>query len=408
MDKLEELFEEFKEELSRSKSYSEFTRKDGAYKKLIKFALEHMLDAELSEHLGYEKHSSKGIGTGNSRNGKSHKTIIDDSGEINLEIPRDRNSSFDPVVIKKYEKTLGPIEDKIISMYAKGMTTRDIQSHVSDIYGIDISATTISNMTDKIVESAKIWQNRPLESLYPIVFFDAIHFKVKQDGRIISKAAYTCLGISAEGMKDMLGIWIDQAEGAAFWLNILSELKSRGVEDILIAAVDGLKGFPEAINAVFPDCRIQLCVIHQIRNSMKFLPDKQRREFVKDIRKVYGAVNENQALDQLSIVEEKYAQKYPLAVTSWRRNWENLSAFFDFPPEIRKLIYTTNAVEALHRQFRKVTKARTIFPNDEALFKNIYLAFKDISKKWGMPIRYWPLIISQLSIKFPDKIRGFL
>ena len=395
-------------DLEKAKSYDDLMGKDGVIKKLIKSSLESILEAELSEHLGYEKYSPLGHNTGNSRNGKSSKTILTNEGQIELKIPRDRNATFEPVIIKKYEKTLGPIEDKIISMYAKGMTTRDIQSHVEELYGLDVSASMISRITDAIVEKARQWQERPLEEIYPIVFFDAIHYKVREDGKVRTKAAYTCLAIDLEGHKDMLGIWVGEAEGASYWLGILNELRNRGVKDILIAAVDGLNGFPEAIESVFPQCEVQQCVIHQIRNTVKYVASKNKKEFIKDLKPVYQAPTEKAGLLALDKLEEKWGKKYPYPIKSWRKNWDNLAVFFKYPEEIRKLIYTTNAVENLHRQFRKVTKNRAVFPNDDSLIKMIYLAYKHIAKKWTMPVSNWAFIFSQFSVIFEQRLEPFL
>ena len=403
-----EIIKQLEEDLAQAKTYNDLMGKNGAIKKLIKSSLENILETELSEHLGYEKYSPEGNNSGNSRNGKTHKSVKTDEGMIDLEIPRDRNSSFDPVIVKKYEKTLGPIEDKIISMYAKGMTTRDIQSHVEEMYGLEVTAATVSRITDSIVVHAKEWQSRPLSEIYPIVFFDAIHYKVRQEGKVVSKAAYTCLAIDIEGQKDMLGIWVGESEGANYWLGIITELKNRGVQDILIAAVDGLKGFPEAIESVFPGCEVQQCVIHQIRNTIRYIASKNQKEFMKDLKPVYQAPTEEAGLLALDKLEEKWGDKYPFPIKSWRNNWNNLAVFFNYPPEIRKMIYTTNAVENLHRQFRKVTKNRSIFPSDDALTKMIFLAYRDISKKWKMTLPNWGLIISQLSIRFEIRIMKFL
>jgi putative transposase len=409
MELTEEIFEQFKSDLAKAKNYDDLMGKDGAIKKLIAKSLEQMLESELTEHLGYEKHSPTGKNTGNSRNGKTHKTLKNDNGEIEITVPRDRNGEFDPVIVKKYERTIGPIEDKIISMYAKGMTTRDIQSHIQELYGLDVSATLVSNITDKIVNTATEWQNRPLETMYPIVFFDAIHYKVKDETkRVISKAAYTCLGIDVNGRKDLLGLWVGEAEGANFWLSVFTELKNRGMKDVLVACVDGLKGFPEAINTVFPMAEIQLCVIHQIRNTLKYIASKDQKEFMKQLKTVYSAPTEEAALESLKALEDTWAKKYPLALKSWRQNWNNLATFFKYPEEIRTVIYTTNAVEAVHRQFRKVTKTRSLFPNDEALKKMLYLAYRDLSKKWTMPIRNWAIVISNFSIMFEERLKPFL
>ena len=400
----EEMIEQLKADLSKAKSYEDLMGKDGAIKKLLSNTLEQMLEAELTEHLGYEKHSPIGKNTGNSRNGKTHKTLKNDNGEIEITVPRDRNGEFDPVIVKKYERTIGPIEDKIISMYAKGMTTRDIQSHIQDLYGLDISPTLVSNITDKIVHLAVEWQNRPLENIYPIVFFDAIHYKVRDDSKkVISKAAYTCLAVDLEGRKDLLGLWISEAEGSNFWLNVLTELKNRGVKDILLASIDGLKGFPEAINAVFPNTEIQLCVIHQIRNTLKYVASKDQKEFMNELKEVYKAPTEEAALLNLDKLDKNWGKKYSLAIRSWRQNWNNLATFFKYPDEIRTVIYTTNSVEALHRQFRKVTKSKSLFPNDDALKKMLFLAYRDLSKKWTMPIQNWAIILSNFSIYFKER-----
>ena len=400
----EEFLEQFKKDYSEAKTYSDLMGKDGAIKKLMKAALEGMLESELTEELGYEKHSSKGRNSGNSRNGKTTKTIRNDIGEIELEVPRDRNGEYDPIIIKKYEKTIGPIEDKIISMYAKGMSTRDIQSHITEIYGIEMSPGLVSNITEKIVVMAREWQNRPLDKIYPIVFFDASYYKVRDESKkVINKASYTCLGIDMEGKKDLLGLWIGQTEGANFWLSVMTELRNRGVEDIFIACVDGLKGFPEAINTVFPKTEIQLCIIHQIRNTLKYVVSKDQKNFMKDLKLVYQAPSEENALENLSLLENTWGKKYSLAIKSWRQNWTNLSTYFRYAPEIRTTIYTTNAVESLHRQFRKVTKSKSLFPNDDALKKMLFLAYKDISKKWTMPVRNWAIILTHFSIYFEGR-----
>ena len=409
MELTPEMIEQLKADLKTARTYQDLMGENGAIKKIIKASLEGMLDAELTEHLGYEKYSPTGRNTGNSRNGKTHKTLKNDNGEIELTIPRDRNGSFDPVVVKKYERTLGPIEDKIISMYAKGMTTRDIQSHVQEFYGLDVSATLISQITDKIIDLAKQWHNRPLESVYPIVFFDAIHYKINSEGKVTNKAAYTCLALDITGRKDLLGLWVSEAEGANFWLSVMTELKNRGVQDILIACVDGLKGFPEAINTVFPGTEIQLCIIHLIRNTLRYIASKDQKSFMKELRLVYSAPTEEAALIALDRLEENWGKKYSLSIRTWRQNWPHASTFFKYPEELRKIIYTTNAVEAVHRQFRKVTKAKSIFPNDDALKKMLFLAYRDISKKWTvMPVQNWTVALSHLSITFDERLKNVL
>jgi len=401
----EELIEQLQADVAKSSSVNELLGKDGAIKKLVKRLLEEMLAAELSGHLGYQKHDKVSKSTANRRNGKSAKTLKSDYGNITLDIPRDRQGEFDPVLIKKYQKNLGVIEDKILSMYAKGMSTRDIQSHIEDIYGIELSATTISNITEKVLELVTEWQGRPLDSLYAIVYFDAIHFKVKDEGKVVSKAVYTALGIDSEGYKDLLGIWIGEAEGANFWLGVLTEMRNRGVEDIFITCVDGLKGFPEAIESVFPQAEVQVCIIHQIRNSLRYISYKHQKEFMKDLKLVYKASTEEAGRLQLDKLAEKWGGRYALAVNPWKNNWPRLSTYFKYPEEIRRIIYTTNSVEGLHRQLRKVTKTKTLFPHDDALRKILFMAFKDIEKKWNRPIAGWAFIISQFAIIFEERLK---
>lgn len=391
-------------ELEKCKTIEDLMGKNGVMKRMVKEMTERLLESEMNEHLGYEKHESSGRNSGNSRNGTSEKTVRSDFGDIPLGIPRDRNGEFSPQLVKKGQMDISSFDEKIISMYGKGMTTRDIQDHITDLYGIEISPGTISNITDKVMSVAAEWQSRPLASLYPIVYFDAIHYKVRENGKIVSKAAYTALGIDVYGKKDILGIWIGEAEGAHFWLGVVNELKNRGIVDILIACVDGLKGFPEAITTVYPTVEIQLCIVHMIRNSLKFIGSKNQKEFMKQLKTVYKAPSEKGALDALDDLELTWGDKYPIVIKSWRTNWANLATFFKYPEAIRRIIYTTNAVEGLHRQFRKVTKNRSIFPNDEALQKMLYLASRDITKKWTMSVPNWSLAISQLSIMFEGRL----
>ena len=393
------------EDLKKCRTIEDLMGKNGLLKRLSKQMIEEMLETEMNEHLGYEKHSSEGINSGNSRNGKSPKTVKSSFGEMDINTPRDRNGEFDPVIVKKRQTDISSFDEKIISMYGKGMTTRDIQDHIKDIYGADISPTTVSNITDKVSGLVVEWQSRPLQNIYPIVFFDAIHYKVRDEGKVVTKAAYTCLGIDLSGIKEVLGIWVGENEGAHYWLGICNELKNRGVEDILIACVDGLKGFPDAINTVFPKTEIQLCIIHMIRNTLKYVGSKYQKEFMADLKLVYKAPTEDKAKAELDNLEDKWGGKYPLVIKSWRRNWENLSTYFKFPEEIRRMIYTTNAVEALHRQMRKVTKNRSIFPNDEALSKILFLAIRDVSKKWTMPLQNWAFTISQLAVIFEGRFK---
>ncbi len=375
-----------------------------ALKDLFKDTLQEIFEAEMNEHLGYEKHSPKGKNSGNSRNGYSQKTIQTRFGNTTIDVPRDRNGSFEPQIIKKYEKTSNQLEDQIIAMYAKGMSTRDIEDHMRDIYGIDVSPSMVSKITDKILPTITEWQSRPLDKIYPIVYLDAIHFKVRKDNRVINKAAYSVLGINLEGQKDILGIWVGESESSSFWLGVCNDLKNRGVKDILIACKDGLSGFSEAINTVFPKTEIQLCVIHQIRHSLKYIPYKYRKEFMKDLKKVYQALTLKEAELAFEQFKGKWGKKYPIIIRSWEKNWDELTAYFKYPYEMRRIIYTTNTIEGYHRQLRKVTKNKTSYPSDEALIKIIYLATMDISKKWTMPIRNWKKCFSQIAIYFEDRL----
>lgn len=408
MELTEEMLKELQQGLKNARSVEDLLGKDGAIKKLLKSSIEQMLESEMDEHLGYQKHSKTADSTDNSRNGYSKKKLKSSQGEIEITIPRDRQSEFEPVVVPKHKRNLKEIEDKVISMYAKGMTTRDIEAHIEEIYGVSLTSASISNITDSVLSMVEQWQNRALEELYPIIFLDAVHFKCKQDGHIVTKAAYTCLAIDKYGYKDMLGIWIGESESSKFWMNVLSELKQRGVKDILIACIDGLTGFTEAIEAIFPECVIQKCIIHQIRNTLRYIAHKDKKEFMDKLKEVYTAINEQTALKNLDQLEDQWSKKYPAAIKSWRNNWPYLSTFFDFPAELRKMIYTTNTIESLHRQFRKVTKTRTLFPNDQALSKILFLAYRDISKKWSQSVNNWPMDFSQLSIIFAQRIEKYL
>jgi len=375
-----------------------------ALKELFADTIQEMLEAELDDELGYSKYDYKNKNTTNSRNGHSKKTVLSDLGEMEIKVPRDREGDFEPEIVKKNQRDISGIEDQVLSMYAKGMSTRDITDHLYNIYGIEASPTLISGLTDKILPMIHEWQNRPLESVYPIVFMDAIHYKVRQDNRVVSKAAYAIIGVNMSGMKDVLGIWIGENETSKYWLKVLTEIRNRGVSDILIASVDGLNGFSEAIKAVFPSTEIQRCIIHQIRNSGKYVSYKDIKEFNKDLKEVYAAVNEPAALAELDRFEQKWGSKYSIAIRSWRNNWDELATFFKYPEEIRKIIYTTNAMESYNRQLRKVTKSKSIFPSDESLNKMLYLATMDITKKWTQSIRGWSQILAQLSIYFDDRV----
>jgi len=372
-------------------------------KELFRGTLEEILEAEMEEHLGYEKHSVLGNNTGNSRNGYSKKTIKTKMGETELKVPRDRNGLFEPKIIRKYETTTNEIEDQIVAMYAKGMTTRDIENHLKDIYGIEVSASLISKVTDKIFPYITEWQSRPLDEVYPIVYLDAIHFKVRKDNKVVNKAAYTVLGINLSGVKEILGIWIGENESASFWLGVCNDLRNRGVDDILIACKDGLSGFSEAINTVFPKTDIQLCVIHQIRNSMKYVSYKEQKAVMADLKQVYKALTIEEAELAFENFKEKWGKKHPIIIRSWEQNWLELTTYFNYPQEIRRLIYTTNIVESYHRQLRKVTKTKSAYPTDDALRKIIYLATMEVSKKWTMPIKDWSSCISQFAIQFGDR-----
>lgn len=373
-------------------------------KELFKDTLQQALEGEMEYHLGYEKHSAEGRNSGDSRNGHSKKTVRTRAGKTEIQVPRDRNGDFEPQIIRKYQTTASDLEDRIVSMYAKGLSTRDIEDQMRDIYGVDVSPALVSKVTDKIMPQVSEWQSRPLEPVYPIMYLDAIHFKVKKDNRIITKAAYTALGITSAGYKDILGIWVGENESASFWLGVLNEMKNRGVHDILVVCKDGLTGFSDAINTVFPHAEVQLCVIHQIRNSMKYVSYKDHRPLMADLKPVYQALTLEDAELQFEEFKDKWAQKYPLVIKSWENNWLELTSYFKYPHELRRIVYTTNTVEGYHRQLRKVTKTKTAYPTDEALRKIIYLATLDISRKWTMPIRDWGSCLSQLTIYFGDRL----
>lgn len=375
-------------------------------KDLLGDTLQGMLEAEMDSHLGYSKYDYQHKSTDDSRNGYSPKTVTSSMGEIDLDIPRDRNGEFEPQVVKKHQTDVSSIEDQVLSMYAKGMTTRDISNHLSSVYGVDASAEMISHMTDRILPIAKEWQNRPLERKYAIVFMDAVHFHVRQEGRVIKKAVYIAIGIKLDGMKDVLGMWIGGNESAKYWLGVMNEIKNRGVEDIMIISVDGLTGFVDAINAVFPETEIQRCIVHQIRYTTKFVSYKDIKAFMRDLKCVYQAATEESALQALDDLEKNWGEKYPSSIASWRNNWPQLCTYFKYPPEIRKIIYTTNSIENFNRQLRKVTKTRSIFPTDDALFKLLYLAMIDITKKWNGRANTWNWgrILNQLMIYFEGRI----
>ena len=371
-------------------------------KRLFAGTIEQMLEAELDEYLGYEKHSVEGNNSGNSRNGYNHKTIVSDYGESDIIIPRDRNGEFEPKVLAKRQTRTDEIEQKIMAMYSKGMSQRDIGDNLREIYGVDIPQTLISKITDKILPEVNEWQNRPLDAIYPIIFFDGITFKSRKDSQIINKCVYSVLGIDMEGHKEILGTWISENESASFWAGVASDLKKRGVSDIFIACHDNLKGIGEAINAVFPKTKQQLCIVHQVRNSVKFVPYKDRKAVCADLKKIYSAVNLDDAEYAKEEFREQWDKKYPAILRSWDENWAELTTFFEYPQEIRHLIYTTNSVEAYHRMVRKYTKSKAIFPTDDSIRKVVYLSVKEITKKWTMPVRDWGMAYSQFVIFFAE------
>jgi putative transposase len=379
-----------------------------ALKDLFASTLQEMLDAELETHLGYAKHDVKNEKTDNSRNGYSRKTLTSEYGDVEISVPRDRKGEFEPEIVKKHQTNTAGIEEQIIAMYARGMSTRDIQSHLHQLYGLEVSPTLISNITDKLLPVIKEWQNRPLQSVYAVVIMDAIHYKVRQDGQVVSKAAYMVVGIDLEGCKDVLGIWIGENESSKFWLTVLNELKSRGVEDILIACVDNLKGFSEAIAACYPKTDIQKCVVHQIRNSLKYVSYKDYKAVTAALKPIYRASTEEAGRAELNRFEEAWGTKYPMVVRSWRTNWDELSTFFRYPAEMRKLIYTTNLIEGYHRQLRKVTKGKSIFPTDESLTKMLYLATMEVTRRWTMRVQNWGQILSQLCIYFGERLDPYI
>jgi putative transposase len=359
--------------------------------------------AELTEHVGYEKHDPAGHHSGNSRNGSSGKTIKGSFGRLPLEIPRDRNGTFEPQIIAKHQTHFSGFDANIISLYARGLSTREIQQHLEEIYHVEVSPALISSVTDAVIEEVKAWQSRQLEALYPIVFLDAIQFKVRDNGQVKNKAVYLAIGVSASGLKEVLGLWIAQTEGAKFWLQVVTDLKNRGVNDIFIACVDGLKGFPEAIESVFPQTEVQLCIVHLVRHSLNYVGWKERKSVAADLKRIYNAATEAEAEQRLSEFALQWDAKFPMIAKSWRHNWPRVIPFFAHPPEIRKVIYTTNAIESLNMSLRKVTKARGSFPNDEAVFKLLYLALRNIAKTWTRPLYQWNRAMNRFAIIYEDR-----
>ena len=374
-----------------------------ALKDLLGETLQEMLDAEFNEHMGYDKYDQI-TQKDNYRNGSSKKTVKTTQGQIDIHIPRDRNASFDPVIIEKHNRDISDIDNKIINLYARGMSTRDISESIKDIYGVDVSASMISKITDKIIPKALEWQNSPLHTIYPLVFIDCVHFHVKSENMVVKKAAYVVLGVTEDGYKEVLGIWVGENETAKFWLSVLTDLKNRGVKDILIICSDGLTGIKQAIESVYPSTVQQRCIVHLIRNSCKYLSYKDRKEFCHDLKTVYSANTEQNALENLNKCQEKWGNKYPYAFKPWTDNWNEVCSMFNYVPELRKIMYTTNAIESLNSAFRKFTKIRTIFPTDESLFKSLYLAQDKITSKWNVPYANWGIIYSSLQIIFEGRI----
>jgi putative transposase len=375
-------------------------------KMLLKLTVERALGAEMDEHLGYQKHAKEGEHTGNNRNGKSSKTLKGNFGEIDIETPRDRNATFEPQLIKKNQTRFTNFDSQILSLYAKGMTTRDIAQVFKEMYDADVSHSLISKVTDAVIEDVEAWQNRRLETVYPVMYLDCIVVKCHQDKRVINKSVYIALAITTTGVKEVLGLWIAENEGSKFWLGVLTELRNRGVEDILIACVDGLKGFPEAINTVFPQTKVQLCVVHLIRNTMKYISHKHIKEAATDLKAIYKAPTVDAAEKALEEFSDKWDPKYPMASRCWLNNWENIIPFFDFPPEIRKIVYTTNAIESLNSVIRKHIKSRKIFPNDSSVFKILYLAIDKASQRWTMPVVDWRSAVNRFAIEFEGRFSG--
>ncbi len=405
LTKQEELIDEL---LQDYKNPEDILGNGGLLKQLTKSILERALEGEITDHLGYKKHSKKGKKGPNSRNGTSSKVIKGDLGEIPIEVPRDREGTFEPQIVQKHQTRFDGFDDKIIAMYARGMTARDIQANLHEMYGVEVSPTLISNVTNEIIREVKAWQSRPLEPFYPIVFLDALRVKARTDGHIRNVAVYLAIGINADGLKEVLGMWMAQNEGAEFWLQVLTELKNRGLQDILIASVDGLKGFPEAIESVYPETQVQVCIVHMVRYSLRYVSWKQRKEMAEDLKRIYSSSTEDEGRQNLDAFAAKWDPTHPMVSKSWYSNWGRLSAFFEYPPEIRIIIYTTNAIESLNYSLRKVVKNRGSFPNEESVFKIIYLALRNVSKKWTLSVKGWKAAMNHFSILFEERVNQYL
>jgi len=396
--------EQIQQELENAKSIDDFFGKDGIMARLVGDMLTEMMKAELTGELGYERYEAQGRNSGNSRNGSYARKVKSSQGELEVEVPRDRKGEYQPKVLEQYQTRTNELEEQIIAMYAKGMTARDIRDMVVDTYGVTISAQMVSEITDKIIPFVEEWQSRPLEPVYPVLYLDAIHYTLRKDHQVAKRAVYIVLAVNLEGRKEVLGHWVgDGDEGASFWLSVVTDLQNRGVEDVLMACIDGLSGFKDAIQSVFPDVEIQRCIIHQIRNSMKYVSWKDRKAFAQDLKRVYQAPTRAAAENALLELAGTWGDKYTMAVRSWENNWDDLSTMFRFSKDIRRLIYTTNIIEGYNRQLRKVSKNRGVFPSDMALRKLLWLAHQDIAKKWTMPIPNWALILNQLAIHFEGR-----
>src|SRR5712671_1978541 len=390
--------------LKNYKKPEDLIGENGLLKQLTKQLLERAMAAELTEHVGYEKHDAEGDHSGNSRNGKSAKTIKGTFGTLPIEVPRDRNGTFEPQIIEKHQTRFTGFDDNIISLYARVLSTREIQQHLEEIYQVEVSPALISNVTEEVVEEVRAWQKRELDEVYPIMYLDALQFKVRDGGHVRNKAIYLAIGVKLSGLKEVLGLWIAQTEGAKFWLQVVTELKNRGVSDIFIACVDGLKGFPEAIETVFPKTEVQLCIVHLVRHSLNYVGWKERKQVAADLKTIYAAATEGEAEQRLAEFSQKWDEKFPMIAKSWRSNWARMIPFFAHPPEIRKIIYTTNAIESLNMSLRKVTKARGSFPNDEAVSKLLYLALRNIAKKWTMPVHAWMDALNRFAIIYENRL----
>ena len=392
------------DELLKDQDPKEMFNKDGLINDLTKRLVERALESEMSEHLGYDKNERHKGSSTNTRNGRGKKTVVTENGSIEIDVPRDREGGFEPQLVKKRQRRLPGFDEKVVALYARGMTVREIQGHLKELYSVEVSPTLISNVTDSIIDDVRQWQSRPLDAVYPIVYLDALHLKIRKGSHVENHAVYLALGVNLEGNKELLGLWIGESEGAKFWLGILTELQNRGVEDILIACVDGLMGFPEAIEAVFPRTEIQLCIVHMVRNSLRYVGWKERKKVVSGLKAIYTAVTEEAALNALDQFESQWGGRFPIIGQIWRSKWENISPFFRYPEEIRKVIYTTNAIESLNASLRKITKKRAAFPTEDAVKKVLYLALLKASEKWTRPIRDWASALNYFSIVFEGRI----